>query len=69
MVQLVFLGIQALSLCAFRSDGSIWAIPEPHLTIRRQLFWELASYDRFQGLILGESRQCVLLGDCRRTSA
>lgn len=34
-------------------DGSIWAIPEPHLTIRRWLFWEIVSYDRLQSLILG----------------
>jgi hypothetical protein len=38
-------------------DPSIWAIPEPHLTIRRWLFWEIVSYDRMQSLILGRPYQ------------
>lgn len=40
-----------------RKDPSIWAIPEPHLTIRRNLFWEIVSYDRMQSLILGRPYQ------------
>lgn len=34
-------------------DGSIWAIPEPALTLRRNLFWEYLVYDRLQSMILG----------------